>query len=475
MIEALRRVTLEPLRRKFEADTRGEAIFPLVILSALYFFDEFDTSAFGTLAPEIQKTFHLNDNRFIQLIIVNVTVTVLLAVPLGYYADRVSRKRLVVISGVLAGAFSLMTGFVGLGVSVGLLTVARLGNGLGLLANGPIHNSLLSDYYTPDARPTVYANHANAVYVAAFMAPAFAGLIGHFVGWQAAFFVLFIPIIIVTIIAARLEDPVRGGTDPGGAVVAGFMKPPKFRDAARTLWRIKTLRRIFIAAIFIGAGLIPLVAYLALFFKKVYGFGPLERGALGSVTAAFTYVGVQRGGKATPGWFAKGMGVPNQRVGQVLSIVGVGLVLIAAIPNVVVAIGLSLVTNFILGYFLAPLAAIQALVSPARERSLAFSLGAIFLVLGVVIFSALGLGHIADNHGLRWGIAALAPWWIVGGIIGSTSGKFVEEDVRNAMITSAAENEAAEREAAALAQAGDPAATNPRNEAPAPKDDNSPL
>src|SRR4051794_23355303 len=122
------------LRRKFESDTKGELIFPLVILSALYFFDEFDSAAFGTLAPEIKKTFHLSDNRFIQLIIVNVTVTVLLAVPLGYYADRMSRKKIVVASGILAGAFSLLTGFVGLGVSVGLLTFARLGNGLGLLA-----------------------------------------------------------------------------------------------------------------------------------------------------------------------------------------------------------------------------------------------------------------------------------------------------------------------------------------------------
>ncbi len=479
---------VEWLRRRFEVDTRGEEIFPLAVLSALYFFDEFDTSAFGTLAPEIQKTFGLNDNRFIQLIIVNVTVTVLLAVPLGYYADRLSRKKIVVVSGILAGAFSLFTGFVGLGVSVGLLTVARLGNGLGLLANGPIHNSLLSDYYTPDARPTVYANHANAVYVAAFLGPAFAGVIGKFIGWQAAFFILFIPIIIVTVIALRLEDPPRGGTDPGGAAVAEFMKPPKFRQATRTLWRIKTLRRTFIAAIFIGAGLIPLVAYLALFFQNVYNLDPLARGAIGSATAAFTYVGVQRGGKATPLWFAKGMGVPMQRVGQVLSLVGVGLVLIAAAPYLWLAIPLSLGTNFVLGFFLAPLAAVQALVSPARERSLAFSLGAIFLVVGVVIFSALGLGKIADSdylgdYALRWAIAALAPWWIVGGLVASSAGRFVEADVQSAMFASAAANQAAEAQAAALAatvQPGSesattaeidasPATRNPKKKKPEPK------
>jgi branched-chain amino acid transport system ATP-binding protein len=444
------------LRKKFEADAKGEVIFPLAVLSALYFFDEFDTSAFGTLAPEIQKTFHLTDEKFIQLIVVNVSVTVLLAVPLGYWADRVSRRKIVIASGILAGFFSLCTGFVGLGSAAGLLALTRFGNGLGLLANGPIHNSLLADYYTPDARPTVFANHSNAVYVAAFVAPAFAGIVGKFVGWQAAFFILFIPIIIVTLIATKLVDPVRGATDPGGHVVAEFMKPPKFREATRTLWRIKTLKRTFIAAIFIGAGLIPLVAYLSLFFERVYHLDPLERGVIGSVTAAFTYVGVQRGGKATPQWFVKGMGVPMQRVGQLLALVGVGLALVAAVPYLWLAIPLSLAANYTLGYFFAPLAAIQALVSPARERSLAFSLGAIFLVLGVIVFTILGLGKIADDHGLRWGIAALAPWWIVGGLIGSTAGKFVEGDVQKAMVLSAAAAEAAEAKAAALAATIEP-------------------
>lgn len=460
---------IEWLRRKFEADTKGEAIFPLAVLSALYFFDEFDTAAFGTLAPEIQKSFGLSDNEFIRLIIVNVTVTVLLAVPLGYWADRISRKKLVVASGILAGSFSLMTGVVGLGTSVGLLTFARFGNGLGLLANGPVHNSMLSDYYTPDARPTVFANHSNAVYVAAFIAPAFAGLIGSLIGWQAAFFILFIPIGIATAITTRLQDPVRGATDPGGAAVAEFMKPPKFREAFRTLWRIKTLKRSFIGAIFIGAGLIPLVAYLSLFFERVYHLDPLARGIIGSITAAFTYVGVQQGGKATPKWFGNGMGVPMQRVGQLLALVGVGLVFVAAVPWLAGAVLFSLGANYTLGYFFAPLAAIQALVSPARERTLAFSLAAIFLVVGVVIFGALGLATIADDHGLRWGIAALAPWWVVGGLIAASAGKFVEGDVQKAMLASAQEAEEAEAKAAALAATVEPADEAPVKKTAPPK------
>ena len=400
------------------------------MLTALYFFDEFDTSAFATLAPDIQRSFGLSDNEFVGLIIVNVSLVVLLAVPVGHLADRMRRTRLVVASGVLAGGFSLVTG---LSTSVGMLGFARFGNGVGVLANIPIHNSLLSDYYTPNARPTVFANHTNALYLGAIAGPAVAGLSGWLFGWRAAFFVLFVPILVTTIVATRLEEPVRGATDRPGGAVPEDLAPPKFREAVRTLWAVRTLRRTFYASIFFGAGLIPLAAYLPLFFEREYGLGALPRGLIGAGNAACTYVGVRRGGAATPGWFARGMGVPMQKVGLALGAVGLGILITAASPWLVFTILAGFVANFILGYFFAPLAATQALVSPARERSLSFSLGAIFLVGGVILFFLAGLGNISDDHGLRWGLAVTVPFWIIGGVLGASAGRFVESDVARAL------------------------------------------
>src|SRR4051794_37016342 len=152
------------LRRRLEIDTNGVAIFALVVLCLLYFFDEFDTAAFFTLGPDIEKAFHLTDQKFVGLVVANVSLLLLLAIPVGYLADRVKRTTLVVISGVLAGVFSFGTGIVG---SVALLTLVRFGNGLGLLANIPIHNSLLADYYPPETRGPVYGDHINAMYLGA--------------------------------------------------------------------------------------------------------------------------------------------------------------------------------------------------------------------------------------------------------------------------------------------------------------------
>ena len=89
-------------RRLFERDTLGQAIFPLAVLTLLYFFDEFDTAAMGVLAPDIKKSFGLSDSDFVGLVAVNGVLVAVLTVPLGYYADRIRRTRIVVASGIVA-------------------------------------------------------------------------------------------------------------------------------------------------------------------------------------------------------------------------------------------------------------------------------------------------------------------------------------------------------------------------------------
>ena len=94
------------LRSKFSTDTKGEAIFPLVVLTALYFFDEFDTAAFNILAPNIREAFHLTVLAFGTIVVVNLTIVLLLAVPVGYYGDRLPRRKLVIAGAIIAACAS---------------------------------------------------------------------------------------------------------------------------------------------------------------------------------------------------------------------------------------------------------------------------------------------------------------------------------------------------------------------------------
>jgi ABC-type branched-subunit amino acid transport system ATPase component/predicted MFS family arabinose efflux permease len=422
------------LRAKLEKDTGGVAVFALVVLSLLYFFDEFDTAAFGTLAPDIERTFHLTDQRFIALVVVNVSLVLLLAIPVGYLADRIRRTPLVIMSGILAGVCSLATGMVG---TVALLTMARFGNGLGLLANGPIHNSLLADYYPPEARPAVYGDHANALQIGAIVGPAVAGGVGSLFGWQVAFMVLIVPILLTTLVAARLHEPRRGATDdPDAAVEAEAEAPVPFAESVRTLWAVKTLRRQYWSALVLGAGFLPLAGYLPLYYERVYHLGPGWRGAIGAASAASTFAGIRWAGRVTPGWFAKNMGEPLKRAGLALAAVGACLTLVAASPALATSIALALLAGFAFGVFTPPYYAVQALVSPARVRTLSFSFGALFLVGGVAgLFFALGLSTVSDNYGIRWGIFVLGPYWVIAGAILASAARFVAADTAAALKT----------------------------------------
>jgi len=406
--------------------TGGLDPFPLTVLFLLFFFDEFDTAAFNVLAPRIEEAFGLSDNAFATLVILNLSVVLLLAIPIGYYGDRLPRRRLVVAGAVLAGICSFGTG---ISFGIGALAVARLGNGVGRLVNDPIHTSLLADYYRPEDRPAIFSFHRNAVYMGAIVGSGLAGLLASLFSFRVAFAVLVLPIVATALLATRLKEPLRGGTDDESAALAAADEaPPPFGEAVRTLFAVRTLKRQYMAWIFIGAGFLPLAFLLPLFLDRTFHLSEVARGAATAVNAGFTFMGVRQSGKWTPGWLAKDLGEPLRRAGLALALVGVGIFLIAVTPWLAGVLVLSAATSFVAGIFTPPFFTTQALVSPARVRSLSFSFGSLFIVIGVWgLYLIPGIAKVAENS-IRTGLASTAPYWVVGGLVLASAGKFVNDD-----------------------------------------------
>ncbi|MHB8463870.1 MAG: MFS transporter [Acidimicrobiales bacterium] len=424
------------LRERVEAVTGGAVALPLVVLTTLFAFDQFDTAAFGVLAPTIEQAFNLSDRDFGLLVIVNLSFILLFAIPIGFLGDRVPRTKLVVAGGIVAGVFSFLTGVVG---TVALLTLVRIGNGVGQLINDPIHNSLLADYHAPAYRPRVFAWHANGQYAGAVAGPGVAGLVAYLAGWQAAFMVLIVPCVAVALWATRLHEPRRGGTDdPDSAEEAEREAPVGFREGVRTLLAVRTLKRQYVSYFVLGAGLLPLAFLLPLYLKRAFGLTDIERGAVGSFDAAATFLGVLWAGKRTMAWLGEGIGVPVRRAGAVLAVVGVGIFFTALSPWLWLALPVQAATFLVAGVYAPPFLTTQALVSPARVRSLSFGLGAVALVFGVWVLWLIPLGAVSDDSGIRWGIGVLAPFWLVSGAILASASRYVEADTATALRTLAA-------------------------------------
>ncbi|HEX2851514.1 MAG TPA: MFS transporter [Acidimicrobiales bacterium] len=412
------------------AATGHGPLFPLAVLALIFFFDEFDTAAFALLAPEIKRAFHMTDQGFTAVVVLNSLVLVLLAIPVGYYGDRFSRRLIVVVSAIVAGAFSLATGLV---TTVAVLTLVRIGNGIGRLANDPIHSSILADVYEPENRPRVFGFHRNAVHIGAIIGPLVAGGIASLFGWRPAFMVLIVPVVIVAIVALRLPDPKRGATDDARAAdELEDEAPVPFKQASRMLMSVRTLKRQYISYIFFGMGVVPLAIYLPLYLDEVYHLGPGRRSFINAGNAIATFIGITVASRKTQKWLGKGLGEPLKPAGLALVLVGPGLLLVAVSPFLALAIVLGFATSFAAGFYLPPFLTVQALVSPARVRSFSFSYGALFSLVGAFIFLVTPLGRLADNHNVRWGVGATAPWFVIGGLILASARRFVTADTEKA-------------------------------------------
>ena len=53
-------------------------------------------------------------------------------------------------------------------------------------------------------------------------------------------------------------------------------------------------------------------------------------------------------------------------------------------------------------------------------------------MLGAGLFFVSPLGSLADNVGIRWGMFASAPCWVIGGLVAVSSARFVTDDVARA-------------------------------------------
>src|SRR5262245_55674308 len=84
------------------------ALFPLVVLFGLNAVDELDRTAFSVLLPEIRDDFGLKTSEILAVVALAALAALLVAVPVGFSADRWRRVRIATIAGAVWGAFSVL-------------------------------------------------------------------------------------------------------------------------------------------------------------------------------------------------------------------------------------------------------------------------------------------------------------------------------------------------------------------------------
>ncbi|HZU74869.1 MAG TPA: MFS transporter [Acidimicrobiales bacterium] len=412
--------------------TGGTPGTPLLVLAGITFLDQFDKQAFAALAPEVKDFFGLDLTGITVLVGLATLATILLTVPVGYLADRRRRTWLAGLGSLCLGVFALASGIV---PAVVLFAIARAGAGLNRTTDA-VHQSLLSDWYPPAVRPGVFTFRQMAYEAGSAVGPLVAGAIAAITLWQVTFIILAVPALLLTWVCFFvLREPVRGEQERRamGATEEEALeeeRPPSFGESVRVAWSVRTLRRIIWSLPFLVGGLLGLATLTSLYYDQVFNVGPGLRGVFLAVQQPFALLGLLVGGvlgnaflKERPARviaYAGGMGVASA-----LAILG-----IAAAPNLLVAVGLSCLLNF-MATILAPASqALLSLVVPARARALALSLGALAILPGYLFFFF--AGYMGDHHGIRVGIGSLAPVFAIGSIIIASAASSVAGDIRAA-------------------------------------------
>ena len=438
---------MKAIHERLEKITGGGPTLPLLLLFVLNLVDEFDQVAFGVLAPPIRDTFGISDATFTRITTVPGALLIMLIVPVGVLADRYRRTRLIAIAAAVWGTMTILTGlsgFIGGGV-LALLIIARFGSGIGRLMNEPVHASLLADYYEPSVHGRVYAFHRLANPIGAFLV-LFGGLLGDIFGWRIAFMLLAIPTFVAVLFIAGLHEPVRGASVNMSlakqAEAAGDKIP--FWEGVRRLAAIRTFKRFWLAAFFLGGPVLAIVSFFAFFFEKVYGVenaGPWGRGGITALYSVGVAIGTVYWGRLADKTIGRFQIPALARLGGLaLACSSAALVLTALSPVIWLSIFFVFLVGIASAGFLAFHLPLTAVVAPPRLRSLAFALFGFWFGIGAIIMSGF-VAEIGANQGYRWGIGVLALIVAVSGAIYASATRFVERDVQQAMNSLSAEAE----------------------------------
>jgi AAHS family 4-hydroxybenzoate transporter-like MFS transporter len=169
--------------------------------------DGIDTQSIGIAAPNLAKVLSLTPAGLAPIFSAGLLGALVGALGLGTLADYIGRKRILMLSTLIFGLFSLSTVFV---TSFEMLLVLRFLAGLGLGGAAPCFTALASEYTPARKRPLVIGLMW-ASFPTGGMTGAFAGswLIKTY-GWSAIFYAGgILPILLTLALAFAIPESLR--------------------------------------------------------------------------------------------------------------------------------------------------------------------------------------------------------------------------------------------------------------------------
>ena len=282
------------------------AWYVVAVLMLAYVCSFIDRQILALMVPAIRRDLGISDTKVSLLMGLSFALFYsILGLPIGRLADRSSRRRIIAWG---IAIWSVMTALCGAARNYWQLFLARMGVGVGEAALSPPAYSLIADYFPKDRLGTAIGVYSLGIYLGSGLAMMLGGwvtgrvatatmwtvpLIGDVRPWQAVFFMVGLPGVLLALWVGTLREPVRGAMSRGASAAP--------LPVAEVVRYVKLHRGAFLGHN-LGFAFIAMVNYgwaywVPTWLQRVHGWTPQHVGLYyGLWTATFGVMGVVVGG-----------------------------------------------------------------------------------------------------------------------------------------------------------------------------------
>jgi MFS transporter, Spinster family, sphingosine-1-phosphate transporter len=414
--------------QQVSAVSPSRARYALGVLFTINLFNYIDRQVISGVLPLVQQDLRLSDTALGWLASAFMILYVTGSIPLGVLGDRVARNRLIALGVGLWGAATFLSG---LARSYGQLFATRALVGIGEASYGPTATAMVSDLFPRERRGLVNALFNAAIPLGGAIGVIAGGLVGSYYGWRAAFLLVGLPSIAVTVLAWRLEDPPRGIQDHLAG--AEDRRPTMgFFESVVGLFRTPTFVMVCAVGMLVAFAIGAFNHWLPLYLHRVKQFSVPEASFwFGVLSAAGGLLGVVSGG------FVGDLLARRTPAGHLLTIAAgfllaapAGIVMMLAQDRAVFLPALFFAVTFLVFYIGSVNAVIHNVVHPAL-RATAVAIFVFIINVGGAALSPAVVGLVSDRRqSLQAAMLMLPILVFFAGLIALAAATVVGADMR---------------------------------------------
>ena len=377
----------------------------VILLWIAFFLNQGDRQAFNIVLPQVQTLFGASDSTM-GLIAALFNVFYAVVVPFaGFYADRLSRSKMIILSTLIFSSATLFPGFAGRILS--LISFRCVGMGVGQGIFGPTYMGLIAQYHDSTTRGRAMSFHQTSSYIGVVVCSVLAGYIADHLGWQYACYIFGgLGVLFTGWMAIRLKDK-------KAAAPVQKIEQPSFKDGLSAFFRVPTAICMLIAFTCVIFTITGYLTWMPKYIKETFDLSTASAGFHSMFWTNITaFAGVMIGGTIADRIVIKRKSGANRLWLQVTGILlAAPCVALMGISQNMIIVCISL-AGFGLFRGLFECATYPVLYDVISSKY--YSLSSAIMILFGFSIGALApwiLGIIGDTMGLSKGFIILAAVW----------------------------------------------------------------